>query len=611
MYILGINPGHDGTACLIDGEGRILAAVAEERISRIKFDFGIPHLAIEECLRLANLSTSDIDLVAIGFKSFFHPDTPVWNNLMRSKNPAPFDFDDFRLAFRSRSHAVSQILFKNLTILFGTHDPDSGKLHSNIEFTEMVMREIFRDLGFDRAKVTTVDHHLAHAASAYYTSGFDNPLIVTCDGAGDGLCGSINVLNNGEIERLHGASETCSPGLVYSEVTHHLGYKRNRHEGKITGLAAYGDEDRLSGAFEKCMKLSDDGKSFIYNLESTGGALSRKLKTFSTILKKQRIINSHISRVREFMEKELNSVSREDLSAGVQKRLEDCVARYVAAEFAKGRWKRIALAGGVFANVKLNQRIAEIPGVEEVFIHPNMGDGGISYGAAVLAARKNYSEFKIEPKCINDVYFGAGFTNDQIKTSLDRAKIEAAYYEEVEPRIAEYIADKKIVGRFDGRMEYGPRALGNRSILADPTETSINDWLNKRLGRTEFMPFAPSVLDRAAPKLYKNYTSGAYTSSFMTITFDVEKEWVERAPAVVHVDDTARPQVVKAEHNGSYYRILEEFEKLTGLPLFVNTSFNMHEEPILCTPEDAFRSLDAGSVDILAIGNFIVKKNPG
>ncbi|MFC1888532.1 carbamoyltransferase [Thermodesulfobacteriota bacterium] len=607
MYTLGINPGHDATACIIDEKGRILASVAEERMSRVKFDYGIPYLAMEECLRLVNLTRADIGLIGVGFRKYLHPETHRWNTLHLSNEPAPFDYDDFRLAYASRWDAVAGALKKNILDLF---PGKSGKVYSQEElhqYTLDVLKDVFLKAGFGKAEVFTIDHHLAHAASAYYSSGFENPLIVTCDGAGDGLCASMNAVVDGRVQRLHGAPDSCSPGQVYSEVTHLLGFKRNRHEGKITGLAAYGDEKKAGDQFLRYMNLDNGGTSFSYDPDLSETGVRRKIRTLAKLLQGQRIMGDHISDVRKHLETELDGVSREDLSAAVQKALEENVAQYVNHEFVMGRWDRIALAGGVFANVKLNQRIAELEGVKEVFVHPNMGDGGVSYGAALLAVLEKDSRAEIAPRPLNDVYFGSGYTDDEIKKCLDRAGIEATHFRNVEKEIAARVARKKIVGRFDGKMEYGPRALGNRSILADPTDMSINDWLNKRLKRTEFMPFAPSVLERAAPEIFKNYESGAYTSSFMTITFDVFDEWIERAPAVVHVDGTARPQVVKREHNESYYRVLEEYEKLTGLPLFVNTSFNMHEEPILRTPDDALRSFEAGSVDVLAIGSFIVE----
>ncbi|MBU1652207.1 carbamoyltransferase, partial [bacterium] len=268
----------------------------------------------------------------------------------------------------------------------------------------------------------------------------------------------------------------------------------------------------------------------------------------------------------------------------------------------------VVLAGGIFANVKINQCIAEIDGVQSLFVHPNMGDGGTATGAAMLvwadhlrAQGKTY-----EPEAIDEVYYGPGYDDREIEKALGNYSFQFRKSNDIEADTAEMVAHKKIVGRFNGRMEYGPRALGNRSILADPTDPAINDWLNERLSRTEFMPFAPSALYESANKLYRNYTAGEYASYFMTITFDVEKEWAEKARAVAHVDNTARPQVVKKQANPSYHKILQEYEKRTGLPLFVNTSFNAHEEPIVCTPDDALRSLGNKCVDALSIGSFIV-----
>jgi carbamoyltransferase len=305
-----------------------------------------------------------------------------------------------------------------------------------------------------------------------------------------------------------------------------------------------------------------------------------------------------------------NTYHREDIAAAAQALLEEHVVQFSRAFVDEIGIPDVVLAGGIFANVKVNQRIAEIDGVDSVFIHPNMGDGGTATGAAMLVwADHLHEQGKVlEPEKIGNVYYGAGFSESEIQNTLLKYSFNMRRSDNIEADTAELVARKKIVGRFDGRMEYGPRALGNRSILADPTDQTINDWLNDRLKRTEFMPFAPSVLHEAAPKMYRHYSPGEYPSYFMTITFDVEKEWIERAPAVSHVDGTARPQVVTETANPSYYKILKEYEKRTGLPLFVNTSFNMHEEPIVCTPDDALRSLDRGCVDVLSIGPFLVWK---
>jgi len=212
------------------------------------------------------------------------------------------------------------------------------------------------------------------------------------------------------------------------------------------------------------------------------------------------------------------------------------------------------------------------------------------------------------PNPLETVYLGPQFSDKEIEDSLNRYGLKAEYHENIEEMIADYIGEKKLVGKFSGRMEYGPRALGNRSILADPTDMRINDWLNKRLKRTEFMPFAPTILEEAAREFYPGWQRDHVAARFMTMTYDTSKKAKQLAPAVVHVDGTTRPQVIRKEDNPSYYKILKIYQQKTGLPLFVNTSFNMHEEPLVCTPEDAIKSFLAGSVDILALEKFIVKK---
>jgi carbamoyltransferase len=233
-----------------------------------------------------------------------------------------------------------------------------------------------------------------------------------------------------------------------------------------------------------------------------------------------------------------------------------------------------------------------------------MGDGGLATGAALYTYAK---ENELRPFKLNNVYFGPEFSNEEIEEAILRHRLKAIYIKNIENYIAEKVAEKKVVGCFDGRMEYGPRALGNRSILADPTDRSINDWLNKRLRRTEFMPFAPSILKEAAPDYYVGYERGSYPASFMTITFDDTKE-AQKAKAVVHVDNTTRPQVVSKEQNPRYYKILKLYEDKTGLPILVNTSFNIHEEPIVCSPEDAIISFKKDMVDVLTMRNWVIEK---
>ena len=259
--------------------------------------------------------------------------------------------------------------------------------------------------------------------------------------------------------------------------------------------------------------------------------------------------------------------------------------------------------------MKLNQRIHELEEVESIFIHPGMADGGLAVGAAyALGAEHDLSSmFRGEKSRLKNVYFGLEYTNEEIKSVLTEHGLDFEHFDEIAVEVAKRLAEGKVVARFAGKMEYGPRALGNRSILYQPSEPTVNDWLNKKLNRTEFMPFAPATLAEYADKCYKGIKGAEYTARFMTITFECT-DWMERtSKGVVHLDKTARPQLVDEETNPEYYKIIKEFMMLTGLPSIINTSFNMHEEPIVCSPYDAVRAFKEGELDYLAIGNYLVK----
>jgi carbamoyltransferase len=297
-----------------------------------------------------------------------------------------------------------------------------------------------------------------------------------------------------------------------------------------------------------------------------------------------------------------------DISAAFQTVLEETQMATFGANLAlSGRQKTaVCLSGGTFANVKLNQRFLEHAGVDSVFVIPPMPDEGQPLGAAIGSLQR-HDRSHWRPDRLPDVFLGPDFTEPQMEAAIKQANLTYTRPKDMEATVAELLHQGRIVARFAGRMEYGPRALGNRSILAQPTDPAVNDWLNKRLKRTEFMPFAPSVLDTAVDKLFTGpFRKGLYSAEFMTITFDCTPWMRQHCPAVVHVDGTARPQIVTPTSNPSYYRIIQEYEKRSGLPVVINTSFNMHEEPIVCTPADAVRSFTQGHLDVLALGPFLV-----
>ena len=264
----------------------------------------------------------------------------------------------------------------------------------------------------------------------------------------------------------------------------------------------------------------------------------------------------------------------------------------------------LALAGGVFANVKLNQKIKDLKNIKDIFVFPNMGDGGLAVGCAQLCY---YNKTKKIPKKINNVYFGYSFSDKETINTIKKNKLNFYKSKFIEKEIAEFLVKDKVVAHFNSSMEFGPRALGNRSILCSAKDPAINKTLNKKLGRTEFMPFAPIILDKFA-KDYLNINNELGNYKYMTITCYCKPLMISKAPASVHVDKTARPQIVSQKENRRLYKILSEYYKLSGVPVLINTSFNMHEEPIVFTPEDAIRAFLDGNLDYLIINNFVIQK---
>jgi carbamoyltransferase len=291
-----------------------------------------------------------------------------------------------------------------------------------------------------------------------------------------------------------------------------------------------------------------------------------------------------------------------DVAAAYQHVLEQVACRVVAHWARQTGLRDVVLSGGVTANVKLNQRIHGLPEIDRTFVYPDMGDGGCGTGYAM---QLSWPAGRVEP--IRDVYLGPEFTDQEIRAELEREGLAFTEPADLAAEVARRIHAGEVIGRFGGRMEYGPRALGNRSILYHASEPDVNQWLNERLGRTEFMPFAPVTTWEARERCYVNLEGAEHAAEFMTITFDCTDFMRKNCPAAVHVDGTARPQLVKREINPFYHRILTEYEKLSGIPCLINTSFNMHEEPIVCSPHDAVRAFLVGKIDGLAIGPYFVE----
>ena len=604
MKVLGLSPlDKDATVTLVE-DGEITYAAGEERFTRIKLQDGFPTRALADALEQTGTRIDEIESVVYPFLGWQDETRLFEKNLANER-----DFLDESVSRETSEKieaAKSRIPNRTLEIpglrdanermekgmaktiaykLLGNDSVISRNIakrgsarwgqdasHFHQKWHEELESSL-EELGLGK-KLKRIEHHDSHAANAYFNSGFDEALIVTLDGYGSGLAGSVSIGRGGRIERTHSLQYPHSLGTFYESVTSSLGFKPSRHEGKIVGLAAYGDpavlRDVLLSRFHQ-----EPGNFRILEINNV---------YFSRLLASQ--------------------FPKIDVAAAYQHVLERVACEYVGHYVKKTGIKNVTLSGGVAANVKLNQRIKEIPGVEAIFIHTNMGDGGCGTGAALLEfVSKNPGALA---KPLADVFLGPSFTSEEIAEALRSHQLTFNECTPVEPEIARLISEGKVVARFNGRMEYGPRALGNRSVIYHAKEPAVNQWLNQRLGRTEFMPFAPATMVEHAASCYKNLAGGEHAAQFMTLTFDCTDRMKRDSPAAVHVDGTARPQLVSTTSNPSFHAILTEYHKLTGIPSLINTSFNMHEEPIVCSPEDAIRAFLQGNLDYLAIGDFVV-----
>lgn len=572
MIVLGIIDSKPSSAAILK-DGQILSAIAEERLCRMKMASGMPRQAIRQVIVDSGITAKDIDMVAVAQRvSVFEPEPIPWNGWFDKNHagkPRPFEKISGALAPVAGYIPFAQKAHHQLKDLL------SRKRLSQIpEYLE-------KEYGIN-APVKYYDHHYCHATSTYYTSNYDKALVVTLDGGGDGLSGSIYHGESGRLTRLSAVDSFNSLGNFYSYITHLCGFKAESHEGKITGLAALGKPTYINILRE-----------FVSYAEP--GQIQYAVPMY------------HRSALKQIASRLPDNFDKADLAASVQLLLEEIGIQFIQYWLRKTGIRSIAVAGGVFSNVKFNQRVHELPEVDSFFVHPAMDDSGLAVGGAFAALA---DESGMDPKTLcqrlKDVYFGTSYGDDEIRRSIEAFGFEATHESMITDVIAQLLADGRVVARFTGRMEYGPRALGHRSILYQTTDPSINDWLNAHLLRTEFMPFAPATLQEYADECFEGLDGARDSARYMTITFNCSEKMRAQSPGVVHVDGTARPQILDPETAPDFYKIAVAYHKLTGIPSLINTSFNMHGEPIVCTPEDALRSFNEGKLDYLAIGDWLV-----
>ena len=556
MNILGIANDETASACVVR-HGKLMAAASEERFTRVKMDNAWPQHSIDYCLKASGLEMADIDLIAYGWSAGFNAE----------KHLLPY-FD--RIVAEAGSQQELDIFRERIS---SEIERDAPKRE---EFQRFIKTNNFE------GKVVSIDHHEAHAYSAYCFSPFDEALVITCDGRGDFTSLTVSVIDRDSMRMLYRAPSIDSLGFFYGRITKLLGFTPHRHEGKITGLAAHGDPGKLLGLMRKMIEVKD-GKLVAH--------LGPYFKPF-------------YSNFSDELLQVVSNNSKEDVAAAAQLHLEQCISALVNFYVQKTSLRHVCLAGGVFANVRVNQCVMEAPGVENIFVQPHMGDGGLCLGAAA-----GYLHQIGQPKVDWDnMYLGPAYSQEEIESALSsESRIAYEYSDNIAAEAADAISGNEVVGFFQGRMEFGPRALCNRSIIYHCKDPHVNDWLNKRMARTEFMPFAPVVTAEMAGRCFVGYRDDHIASKFMTVTYKCTDFMKQMGPAAVHIDGTARPQVVASKDNPLMHALLKRYFEMTGEPALINTSFNRHEEPIVAGPADAIDALCTGMIDVLVIGNYVAR----
>jgi len=583
MVILGLNAYHgDSSACIVI-DGKLIAAAEEERFRRIKHWAGFPSNAIKYCLKEANIRIEDIDYIAVNRCPKAH--------LIRKALFAIGGLSPRLIIDRLKNAGKVQGLKRIMASEFGVKEKD-------------IMAEIFN-----------IEHHIAHLASAFFVSPFKNSALVSVDGFGDFVGAMWGIGEDKKIKVMDRVFFPHSLGLFYLAFTQYLGFPKYGDEYKVMGLAAYGKSTEM-GRMRKIVKLNANGKFelnldyFVHHREGAsmtweggepvlGQVYSKYLEDeFGPARKKGEPITKH----------------HENTAASLQAMYEEAFFHLLNYVYEQTKIPVLCLAGGCAMNSVANGKIFDKTPFKEVYIQPAAGDAGGALGAAYYVWHQvldNPREFIME-----HAYWGPQYTKDEVKVEIEKKRSELiklnCVIEEIDDendlcrKTAKEIANGKVVGWFQGRMEWGPRALGNRSIVVDPRRSDMKDILNVRIKRREsFRPFAPSILLEKTGEYFEK----DYPDPFMIKVYPIRPEKRSVIPAVTHVDGTGRLQTVRREDNPLYWKLIKEFENLTGVPVVLNTSFN-ENEPIVCTPQEALDCFLRTKMDVLVLEKFFISKKP-
>jgi len=574
LYILGINAYHGDAAAAIVKDGQLIAAVEEERFNRKKHCAGFPALAIRYCLEAAGISLDQVDHIGI------------------SRDPS--------------AHLHKKIVFSlsklaNLSGLIAARLANAAKIRD-------LRQELVRVLGVaasEKAQFHNVEHHKAHMASSFFVSPFECAAILSIDGFGDFISTMWGVGRGNRIDVLGQVEYPHSAGAVYTATSQYLGFTKYGDEGKVMGLAPYG-QPRYLAEFRDIIR-TDNGAGFKLNLdyflhhsEGVDMTWDEGAPTIGRMFSDRFIDTFGPARSAGAP----LSTKQEDIAASLQARLEEVGFHILNQLYEKTKLDKLCLAGGVALNSVMNGKIPLHTPFKNVFIQPAAGDSGTAIGVCYYI----HNMILRQPRSfvMQHAYTGPEFSDGQIEQVLGQSSLAYRNLNNLELTeiAAQAIADGKIVGWFQGRMEFGPRALGNRSIVVDPRRSEMKDILNARIKKREpFRPFAPSILEERVSEYFEQ----THPSPTMLMVYQVKKDKQSVIPAVTHVDGSGRLQTVSRETNPRYYQLIRDFEKLTNVPVVLNTSFN-EDEPIVCTPEEAVNCFQRTRMDVLFLGNYMVQR---
>lgn len=558
IIVLGIHDGHNAGAALIR-DGEVLAAINEERLNNIKNFSGVPQLAIKKVFEIAKINPADTDLIAIA-------------SLLRLDDPVKVEGNKLHLLAENIAPLMHQKWFIKSSVFI---------LHKFRKIEGIL--DVLNQLNIGGKKITFIEHHLAHAACAYYQRPWDDKtLILTLDGMGDGLSATVAIGSDFNIKRIAQTSFHDSLGNnLYSEITAFLGMKRWEHEYKIMGLAPYGRHEGIIDILKKVIRINPKNP-----------------------LEFENISGYYLKKMQDFYQKVLAGYRFDNIAAATQKLFEDLCLAWVKNCIKETKIHKLACAGGSFLNVKLNKLIRELDEVSDVFFYPAAEDGGAAVGAGLEGyyqyCRKN--NIKAKKARMGNIYYGQTFAGE-IEEFIKSKKLKSAK-KAAPSHIAKLLSQGKIIARFSGRDEWGPRALGNRSIMADPRNMQVIRKINFAIKQRDFwMPFAPAVLEEDQKRYFKKSKFAPY----MIEAFDTTKEGENIIAGLHPFDLTGRPQTVNTWNPG-WQAIIREFKKLTGVGGILNTSFNLHGYPLVGSPQRALWTFRNSGLDGLLLEDWLIEK---